>query len=81
MIPPTASPPPACPDCGHAVAGSIDGRGWCIWCARECFIQHRRPSPGIATTKTATGGLASIVGKWPGDETDEQITAILEELS
>jgi len=27
------------------------------------------------------GGLASVVGRWPGDETDEEIKAALEELS
>jgi|GEM_PF-3043762 hypothetical protein len=27
------------------------------------------------------GGLASVVGKWPGDETDEEVAAALQELS
>jgi hypothetical protein len=26
-------------------------------------------------------GINAIIGKWPGDETEEEITAILEELS
>ena len=31
--------------------------------------------------QTATNGLAAIIGKWPGDETDEEIFAALEEMS
>ena len=27
------------------------------------------------------GGLAAIVGQWPGDETDEEIQAMLDEIS
>jgi hypothetical protein len=26
-------------------------------------------------------GINAVIGKWPGDETDEQIQALLEELS
>lgn len=26
-------------------------------------------------------GLAAIIGKWPGDETDEEIEAVLKEMS
>ena len=29
----------------------------------------------------AKGGVAAIMGKWPGDETDEEIRRVLEELS
>ena len=28
-----------------------------------------------------SNGLADIVGKWPGDETDEEVAAALEEMS
>jgi broad specificity phosphatase PhoE len=31
--------------------------------------------------RTAAGALKAALGQWPGDETDEQITAALEELS
>jgi hypothetical protein len=29
----------------------------------------------------AKSGINAVIGKWPGDETEEIITAILEELS
>ena len=38
-------------------------------------LQPRRPSP------PGTSWLAQVAGKWPGDETDEQILKALEELS
>jgi hypothetical protein len=56
---------------------AVNDRAYCCLCARELVMDHRRPSPGIATT----GGIAAIVGKWPGDETDEQIAAALADLS
>lgn len=38
-------------------------------------LKPRRPSP------PGMNGLAYIAGKWPGDETDEEIDRALEELS
>jgi hypothetical protein len=37
-------------------------------------ILFRRP-------QTATTGINAIFGRWPGDETEEEILAALEELS
>lgn len=55
----------------------------------EPKIFSRMPSPPstkIDTTKLRKpqgpkSGISAVVGKWPGDETEEEITAILEELS
>ena len=38
-------------------------------------IMPRRPLPGNAN------GFAHLLGKWPGTETDEEIAALLEEMS
>lgn len=35
----------------------------------------------FARPQTPTTGVGAIIGKWPGEETDEEITSILEELS
>jgi len=34
---------------------------------------------GLSTTPP--GGVGAIIGKWPGDETDEEVAAALAELS
>lgn len=55
----------------------------------ELNIFSRIPSPPSTRNDTAKlrkpqglkSGINAIVGKWPGDETEEEITAILKELS
>lgn len=55
----------------------------------EPSIFSRMPSPPRSkfdTTKLRKpqgpkSGISAIIGKWPGDETEEEITAMLEELS
>lgn len=55
----------------------------------EPAIFSRMPSPpnikiDLSKLRKPQGpksGISAIVGKWPGDETEEEITAILEELS
>jgi hypothetical protein len=55
----------------------------------EPNIFSRMPSPPSTKIDTSKlrkpqgpkSGISAIIGKWPGDETEEEITAILEELS
>ena len=55
----------------------------------ESTVFSRMPSPPgtrIDTSKLrkpqgSKSGINAIIGKWPGEETEEEITAILEELS
>lgn len=55
----------------------------------EPTIFSRMPSPPSTKIDTSKlrklqgpkSGISAIIGKWPGDETEEEITAILEELS
>lgn len=35
----------------------------------------------LPTAEESGKGLAAIIGKWPGDETDEQVAKALEDLS
>ncbi len=52
-------------------------------------IFSRMPSPPRTKFDTSKvrkpqgpkSGISAIIGKWPGDETEEEITAMLEELS
>lgn len=38
-------------------------------------LQPRIPPP------TGSNGLDQVLGQWPGDETDEEIQAVLDEIS
>jgi hypothetical protein len=55
--------------------------------ADQFFARVPRPLGGPQPRSTAgerermAAGLRAVIGKWPGDETDEQIRAALEELS
>lgn len=46
-----------------------------------CAVKTYGIRPGIVRRQTADNGLAAVIGKWPGDETEEEIWAALEELS
>lgn len=56
---------------------------------KESCVFSRMPSPprsridpsGLRKSQGAKSGINAIIGRWPGDETEEEITAILEELS
>jgi hypothetical protein len=39
----------------------------------------RGAAPSFRKPQTSQTGLAAIIGKWPGDETDEQIDEALDE--
>ena len=46
---------------------------------RQSYDQ--RISYAMQVKQTPTTGLGGIIGKWPGDESDEEIQKALEELS
>lgn len=58
----------------QAVARS--GKTWTAWAKQILLRVARREN-----AKQKAGGLAAIMGKWPGDESDEQVQAALENLS
>ncbi len=53
----------------------------------EFFSRIPKPTPGESAPsrfrrpQTATTGMNAIFGRWPGDETEEELVAALEELS
>jgi hypothetical protein len=59
------------PDHEQALMSWLD---W--WDARE---EVRGAAPSFRKPQTSQTGLAAIIGKWPGDETDEQIDEALDE--
>jgi hypothetical protein len=38
-------------------------------------------APAAPRSQTSRSGIAAIFGQWPGDETDEELLAMLEEIS
>jgi hypothetical protein len=42
--------------------------------------QGRLNRPSLHRRQTSKTGLAAIIGKWPGDETDEEIEEALKAL-
>ena len=59
---------PACHGRGHIYEGGHDGWVRC----RECNGTGESP---------AKGGIAAVIGKWPGDESDAEIDEALREMS
>lgn len=45
------------------------------------LFEAAEPGTSYRVRQEPSSGLAAIMGKWPGDETDEEIAAILEHLS
>lgn len=45
------------------------------------LFEAAEPGSSYRVRQEPSSGLAAIMGKWPGDETDEEIEAILEHLS
>jgi hypothetical protein len=82
---PQPDPTPSAPETG--AFERVNGQWQCQACGN--FVDHRprkcacgggreadEPAPP-ATTKPAPGGLAAIVGRWPGDETEAELLAAL----
>ena len=45
------------------------------------LFEVAEPAGRYRVRQGPNSGIAAIMGKWPGDETDEEIAAILEHLS
>ncbi len=60
------------------VASGEDQSG--VWSCMPQAAQGRLNKPGLHRRQTKSSGLATIAGKWPGDETDEEIEEALEAL-
>lgn len=61
--------------CGHRACAEIDGEALCAACVR-------RLEAGEAEREQPSGSwLDEIWGKWPGDESDEEIARLVEEIS
>ena len=59
-------------------AGANESAFW----SRVPRANGRKLDPNeILQPQTPTSGIANIIGKWPGDETDEEIERALKELS
>jgi hypothetical protein len=52
-----------------------------IWSAAPRPLLGPFPTRQVREEQRAKGGLAAVLGKWPGDETDEEVQAALESLS
>lgn len=52
-----------------------------IWAEQPRASQTGFDAREFRRSREAKGGLAALVGKWPGDETDEELEAQLRELS
>lgn len=52
-----------------------------IWSAPPKPLLAPHPSRQIRDEQRGRGGLSALLGKWPGDESDEQVTQALESLS
>lgn len=82
-----------CRGCNHLMTwasqrqqfGRLSKKGWnkeqikaIMPRCQKCVTIHLRTDKEQEQAKT---GLAAIIGKWPGDESDEEINRALEELS
>lgn len=62
--------------CGHNACAEIDGEALCAACVR------RREAGEAEHDQSSTASwLDEIWGKWPGDESDEEIVRLIEEIS
>ncbi|MBI5547196.1 MAG: hypothetical protein HY901_25220, partial [Deltaproteobacteria bacterium] len=59
-------------------ASEREGR---LWSAPPKPLLAPLPARQLRDEQRAKAGLAALMGKWPGDESDEQVRAVLEGLS
>ena len=69
--------------------GYLQPLGMCPKCNADVFTRERRPFGNDICTKghvfpskdtIIKRGIGQIIGKWPGDETDDEIDQALKEL-
>lgn len=51
------------------------------WGPSVAWAEFQRAFDALGGKRHAARGLASVIGKWPGDETDEEVKKALEEMS
>lgn len=52
--------------------------------ARNIIAKKRNKEPGVSSycvPQTSTTGINAVIGKWPGDESDEEIAEMLDKSS
>jgi len=49
--------------------------------SRDRVIVRKLDLSALDQPQTPTTGVNAIIGKWPGDESEEEILALLEEMS
>ena len=49
--------------------------------SRDRVIVRKLDRSTLDQPQTPTTGINAIIGKWPGDESEEEILALLEEMS